>query len=67
MLDVNLINLMRIGIILDLNLCVIVTLPLCGYLLGTRSSPLGIMLHFTTSSGIGARFPKCADKSLKLR
>ena len=45
---------MRIGIIVDLNLCVIVYILLCGYLLRARTSPLGILLPCTALSGIRA-------------
>ena len=60
---------MTIGIIVDLNLyTIIVILPLYGYLLGARTSPLGILLPCTALSGIKVKVvPECVDKSPKVR
>lgn len=46
----------------------VVVFLLCGYLLGARTSPLGILLPCTASSGIKVKvIPECVDRSPKLR
>ena len=53
-------------LVLDLIYCVV--FPLCGYFLGDRTSPLGILLPCAASGGIRAKVvPECVDRSPKLR
>ena len=49
-------------------LLLFIVFPLCGCLLGARTSPLGILLPYTMSGRIRAKVvSECVDRSSKLR